>query len=142
MGEIYSITCKNKSCRYHKELRYGPGMMTFAKMKMFERAVIEDEVENKDAAERLKRGARIQTQGIYLCPKCQEIMNHRQYYLKEYLFTTPYGTERYDISFPFGKPQCPQCDTELIYIRNVLSSKVKCPKCGGDFSARAIGNYD
>ena len=33
MGEIFSITCKNKKCRYHKELRSGVGMIGFVEIK-------------------------------------------------------------------------------------------------------------
>lgn len=142
MGEMYSITCKNKACKYHRELRSGVGMIGFARMKTFEEDILEGKVDNKEALESIKKGARIQASGIYLCPQCREIVNNSTYYLIENSTYSTYGTPRYDISFPFEEPRCSCCGNKLEFIRNVLSSKVKCPRCGGDLNSRKAGHFD
>lgn len=142
MGELYSITCKNRACRYHTKLRSGVGMSGFARMKNFEKAICEGEIENRAALKSLRDGARICGGGIYLCPKCQELTNDSIYYLIENLTYSPYGTPRYDVTFPFGDPQCEICGSKLEHIRNVLSSKVKCPRCNGDLNSQKTGYFD
>ena len=142
MGELYSITCKNKACRYHTELRSGVGMIGFARMKNFEKDILEGKIENSVALKSIKEGAHIRACGIYLCPNCQELVNDSSYYLIENLTYSPFGTPRYDVAFPFGEPHCARCGSKLEHIRNVLSSKVKCPRCNGDLNARKAGCFD
>ncbi len=142
MGIINSVTCKNKQCRYHIELREGPGMIGFAHMKQFEKSIVEGNVNNPDVKERLEKGAKMETRGIYLCPCCKEFKNDDTYFLIENITESPFGTIRYDVRFPFGKPICEKCNSELIYIENIRSSKVKCPKCGSDLNARLSGYVD
>ena len=142
MGEIYSITCKNKNCRYHAQLRKGVGMMGFARMRNFEKQIISGEVHNPAAQASINKGAKIRTGGIYACRKCKEFKRDDTYYLIENLVYSPYGTPRYDVTFPFGEPTCDQCGDKLEFIRNILSSKVKCPRCGGELKSRPAGCFD
>ena len=142
MGSIYSVSCKDKNCGYHKELREGCGMLGFAEMMNFREALLNNESINTTACEKLKNGAKIMTKGIYLCQKCEDFKTSNIYFLLENFTESPLGTVRYDIAFPFGNPICDICNSELIYIKNILSSKVKCPKCGSDLKARMIGNTD
>lgn len=142
MGEIYSITCRNKACRYHKELRSGVGMLGFARMKNFERDILDGKIENEAALNSINEGAQISACGVYLCPQCKDFVTDGTYYLIENLTYSPYGTPRYDISFPFREPHCSHCGNKLEYIRNVLSSKVKCPKCNGDLNQKRAGHFD
>ena len=141
MGLINSVTCKNKNCRYHAELYEGPGMIGFAKMLRYRDAILSGEIKNEDVKKRLQNGAEINTRAAYLCPDCRKFLNDNTYYLKENFVKSPFGTVRY-VSFPFGKPVCPDCGAELIYIDNIRSGKVKCPKCGGDLKAKHIGYVD
>lgn len=142
MGDIYSITCRNKDCRYHVSLRDGVGMMGFARLKNFEKALLEGEILNEKALTSIQNGARIKSGGTYLCPECKEFVSDNAYYLIENLTYSPFGTARYDVSFPFGEPCCQKCGSKLEFIRNVLSSKVKCPRCGGELKSRVAGCFD
>ncbi len=142
MGEIFSITCKNKKCRYHKELRSGVGMIGFVEMKKFEEDILNGKIDNKIALESINNGAHIQACGIYLCSQCHEFINDKTYYLVENLSYSPYGTPRYDITFPFGKPYCKKCGSELEFIRNIRSSKVKCPHCNSELKSRLSTHFD
>lgn len=142
MGEKCSITCKNKECRYHKELRSGVGMFGFVEMKKFEKDILQGKIKNKIALESIKNGAQIHACGIYLCPQCHEFVSDDTYYLIENLTYSPFGTARYDITFPFGKPHCENCGSELEFIRNILSSKVKCPHCNGELKSRISAHFD
>lgn len=142
MGSIYSVTCKNKNCRYQKTLHEGPGMRAFAEMMNFRESILVDESSNPCASEKIKNGAKIMTKGVYLCPICKEFKDNDIYFLLENFTESPYGTIRYDVSFPFGNPFCDICNSELIYIKNILSSKVKCPKCDSILKARMIGHID
>lgn len=142
MGEIYSITCRNKACRYHKELRSGVGMVGFAWMKRYERDILAGKVQNEVAIESINKGAQISAYGIYLCPQCKDFVMDGTYYLIENLTYSPYVTPRYDVTFPFGEPHCSHCGSKLEYIRNVLSSKVKCPQCNGELKQKLAGHFD
>ena len=86
-----------------------------------------------------ENGAKIMTKGIYLCPKCNEFINNNIYFLLDNFTETPFGTVRYDVVFPFGNPVCDICNSDLVYIDNICSSKVKCPKCDSALNARKIG---
>ena len=57
MGRIYSMTCRNKLCRYHVELREGPGMKLFARTKTLERDILNgDEEASEEIKDLLKSG--------------------------------------------------------------------------------------
>ena len=142
MGKIYSVTCKNRNCKYHAELREGNGMFGFARMKQFENGLRSGEICNPIALDSLNNGGKMHGGGIYACPTCKEFKNSDTYFLVENLVYSPYGTPRYDISFPFGEPRCKQCGDRLEFIRNILSSKVKCPRCGGELKGRHAGFFD
>lgn len=142
MGEILSVTCKNKACRYHAELWHGPSMRSFARLKMFEEEILDGKTDHEVVLQKLNDGARLEMGGIYLCPCCNEFRRSRDYYLHENITESPFGTIRYDVSFPFGIPKCEVCGKEMTFIKNVLSSKVKCPKCGGELQSRPIGCFD
>lgn len=142
MGDIYSITCRNKACRYHATLRDGVGMIGLARLKNFEEALLAGELQHEVALKSVKAGAEIESGAIFLCSKCKEFVSDSTYYLVENLTYSPFGTARYDISFPFGEPRCQKCGSKLEFIRNVLSSKVKCPRCGGELKSRVAGRFD
>ncbi len=142
MGTIFSVTCENKKCKYNTILCEGTSMLKFAELLEFQDAVISDAGSNSSIAQKLKNGAKIMTNGIYLCPECKEFKINNTYYLMDNITVSPYGTLRYDISFPFNIPACDICNSELVYVKNILSSKVKCPKCGNKLKARKIGCAD
>lgn len=142
MGRINSITCKNKDCKYHVELFEGTGMIGYSKMEHFRESIVSGDIPNPIVAKKIMDGAEIRTGGIYLCPKCKEFKTHSAYFLVENLSRSPFGTLRYDVTFPFETPVCDLCNSELIYIDNIRSSKVKCPKCGSELHTRAAGLWD
>lgn len=100
------------------------------------------EVHNPAAQESIRNGAKLCGDGIYVCHKCKEFRHSNTYYLIENLVYSPYGTPRYDVTFPFGEPTCDQCGDKLEFIRNILSSKVKCPRCGDELKGRPAGCFD
>ena len=142
MGSIFSVTCRNKACRYHVELREGVGMMGFARLKKLEDQIISGEVHAPTVQDSLKNGSKLHCGGIYVCHECKEFKRNDAYYLIEDLVYSSYGTPRYDVTFPFGVPECDTCGDKLEFIRNVLSSKVKCPRCGGELKGRCAGCFD
>ena len=142
MGEMYSITCRNKDCRYHVHLREGVGMIWFARMKNFEQQIISGEAHNPAAQDSIQKGAELRAGGIYVCHNCKEFKRDNTYYLIENPVYSPFGTARYDVVFPFGEPICDQCGDKLEYIRNILSSKVNCPRCGGELKGKTVGCFD
>lgn len=133
MADLITITCKNQACRYHAELRSGLNSGRFRRLRAFEKQLPEGTI---------PPGASLTTGGVYLCPQCRSFMDSDAFFLLENLRYTPFGTLRFDVSFPFGEPLCPACGSGLTYIRNVLSSTVKCPRCGGDLKARIAGSSD
>lgn len=51
MGCIYSMTCRNKACWYHmnlREVREGPGMILFSRTKTLERDILSGDEEAPD----------------------------------------------------------------------------------------------
>lgn len=95
MGRIYSMTCRNKSCRYHVELREGPGMILFARTKTLERNILNGDEEAPDEIkELLKTGHELECVATYLCPTCQEWQVGRFPYVFEPIIVSPYGTIR------------------------------------------------
>lgn len=142
MGVINSVKCKNKDCGYQASLREGPGMLGFAYMMTFRKQILSGEISNPTIAEKFKNGAKIMTRGIFLCPACKEFKNDNTYYLLENITYSPYGKKQYDVTFPFGKPSCDVCNSELMYIKNVRSPKIKCPKCNGTLIAQIAGYTD
>ena len=142
MGSIFSVTCRNSGCRYHAYLREGVGMMGFSRLKKLERQIITGEVHDPAVQDSLKRGAKLCYGGIYVCHNCREFRRSDTYHFIEDLVYSPYGTPRYDVSFPFGEPKCDRCGDSLEFVRNVLSSKVRCPRCGGELKGRRAGFFD
>lgn len=142
MGAIYSVTCRNKECRYHKELRMGVGMRCFSHLCNLKDALFSGEEKNPEAEKILREGGELGSGAIYLCPKCKEFISDPTIYCKTNITESPYGTVCYDVAFPFGVPTCKDCGGELQYIKNVLSSKVKCPKCEGDLKSKHVGYFD
>lgn len=140
MGEINHIRCKQ--CGYKTFTRSGPGFTLFRKLKTTEEALLNGEIENQEALNCLKSEGKLCVVAAYLCPVCKEFCTSDQMYFITNLKYSMYGTLHYDVVFPFGKPKCSVCDTELIYIKNIRSSKVKCPKCGGELAAKLSGYYD
>lgn len=145
MGRIYSMTCRNKSCRYHVELREGPGMILFARTKTLERNILNGDEEAPDEIkELLKTGHELECVATYLCPTCQEWQVGRFPYVFEPIIVSPYGTIReYKVHYLDGNPHCENCGTELEFILNPRSGKNWCPKCGTDnMKVGHFGFYD
>lgn len=140
MGVINSITCKK--CKYHAETREGGGFFLFAQLKRTEKALLNGEIQCDEALECLQSGGELANVAAYLCPDCKEFKTSNQIFCLTNIKESPFGTYRYDVLFPFGKPKCEICDSELVYIQNIRSSKVKCPKCGGELNAKIKGYYD
>lgn len=140
MGRINSITCKN--CGYHKELYEGAGMISFARCKQLEQDILDGSVVNPEALKLLKKGHGINIRAAYLCPACKEFVNDNTMYMRDNVTISPYGSVRYEVKYPFGKPVCKVCGSELEYIKNIRSSNVKCPKCNGDLKSRVAGYVD
>lgn len=145
MGRIFNMTCRNKACRYHVELREGPGMILFAWVKTLERDILSgDEEASDEIKELLQSGHELDCVATYLCPVCHEWQVGCFPYILEKICVSPYGTIReYKVHYLNGKPQCEKCGTELEYILNPRSSKNRCPKCGSDnMKASHFGFYD
>lgn len=48
MGKILSVTCRNKECRYHEELRVGSGMRRFTQLYNLKAALLSGEEKNSE----------------------------------------------------------------------------------------------
>ncbi len=117
-------------------------MGLFRDMKNFEKAILSGELDYPDVKERIENGAHIGVRAVYLCPNCKEFQSNNVFYLVDNITVSPYGTVRCDVKFPFEKPICKKCNGELVYIKNVRSSKTKCPKCGSELKSGNIGFVD
>ena len=117
-------------------------MRMFAHSKKIEDDILSGKIVNQEALRLLKKGSNINTRAIYLCRKCKEFANNDTMYMQDNITISPYGTARYDVVFPFGSPLCEVCGSKLEYIKNIRSSNVKCPKCGGDMKSRIAGYTD
>lgn len=145
MGRIYSMTCRNRACRYHVELREGPGMRLFAWIKTLQRDILSGKEEApEEIKDLLKSGHELDCVATYLCPTCQEWQVGYFPYILERTKVSPYGTVReYRVHFLDGNPKCEKCETELEFILNPRSSKNRCPKCGEDnMMSSHFGYYD
>ncbi len=145
MGCIFSITCRNKACRYHAELREGPGMKLFALERNLEKDILSGKEEASDEIKALlKSGSKVRYVATYLCPTCKEWQVGHFPYILELIKVSPYGTIReYKVHYLNGKPKCKKCDAELEFILNPRSSKNRCPKCGTDnMRFSSVGYYD
>lgn len=145
MGILFSVACRNKECKWHKVLREGPGMSSFADTCRLERSILSGEKEApEDIKELLNKGYHLDCVKTFLCPKCKEWVNNRDPYIYEPIHVSPYGTVReYKMHYVYGHPKCDVCGTELVHILKPRSSKNKCPKCGQDnMRAKNIGYYD
>lgn len=145
MGRMYSMTCRNKACRYHVDLREGPGMRSFAEIKTLERNIISgDEKAPEDIKRLLESGNELECVATYLCPTCRELQIGNYPYALELINVSPYGTIRNNIvHFVSGIPKCGKCNTELEFILNPRSSKNRCPKCGTNkMKVSRFGFYD
>ena len=143
MGIIFNLTCKNKICRAHWTLFEGEGMVTGYMIHRLNDRVKNGEVVNAEAMRCIKEGGRLHLGAIYLCTNCKELTSEdKAIHGFVNVTVSPYGTVRKDVVFPFGKPHCRKCGRELIYIDNARSSKVKCPKCGGDLKVGGMGVFD
>ncbi len=139
MGEINCVTCRQ--CRYHAETREGVGWIGFMNLKKTEKAILNGELQCGEALMRLQNGETLECGAAYLCPVCREFVSSNQLFCRKNVAEEG-EDDKYTYAFPFGLPKCETCDAELIFIPNIRSSKVKCPKCGGDLKARLAGFFD
>ena len=137
MGEINSVTCKNPQCRYHAEVYSGPGFFLFRSQEKVKEGLLNGTIENPQALQYLKEGGVLCSVAAYLCPKCRELVTSKRLYM-----SIRVNSRSRKVVFPFGVPLCGACHTELTYIPNVRSSRVKCPKCGGPLQAELSAHYD
>ena len=136
MGNINSVTCRN--CGYHAETKAGPGFVLFRRQMKIEEGLLNGEINNPEALQYLKDGGSIASVAAYLCPCCKEFLTDDSVY---FLVESPSKRTK-EAVFPFGAPKCPVCNAELVYIPNIRSSKVRCPKCGGVLKAKLAALYD
>lgn len=142
MGQMFSITCENPKCRYHADLRQGPGIIAFARAMNYRDSVVSGEIKNDDAKALFEHGAEIRTNGIYLCSHCKEFETNEIYFVADNLEDGPNDELLYDAVFPFGTPKCSKCNGEMTLIKDILSPDVKCPKCGSTLIPESIGFFD
>ena len=146
MGTFYSVSCRNKACRYHVELYDGPGMWRFAWVKKLERKIKLGEKEvPEEIRTLLNTGKTLDCVANYLCPCCKEWTTRFDVpYVFEAKHVSPYGTIReYEVHYLYGQPKCEKCGADLVYILNPRSSKNKSPKCGTDnMRVGQYGYYD
>lgn len=132
------VRCTNHSCRYTIELREGPGgMLSSSRLYSLFKKIETGEVENNEALKYLNDGYRAHSGGIYLCETCKEFCENNIPYFEVDGSISPFGTYRCDYKFPFGLPQCEDCGSTMVFIPNIRSSKVKCPKCGSDLMVKS-----
>ena len=142
MGRIISVSCRNKDCKYQSILYEGAGMIGFCKNQELRIEILDGRIKNDEALRCLRKNGTIESRGIYLCPDCRKFIYDKIQYCMYNITISPYGTKRYDVAFPFGKPICEVCGSDLLFIKNICSSKVKCPKCNSDLKTRVIGYTD
>lgn len=130
MGKINSVKCSR--CGYTAETKSGGGMYLCQKTYELERSILSGEIENEEALHHLREGGQLDCVAAYLCPECKEFVTHNAvFFMKDR-----------QACFPFEKPVCASCGCELIFIPNIRSADVKCPKCGGDLKADLLAFYD
>ena len=144
MGDIISVTCRNKACRYHFEVREGESCAGFARVRKLEMQLKENRDAPDSILELLDKGEHIYAHASYLCPTCREWVNDTVLYILEKISVSPYGTVRdYKVHYLDTPPKCKKCKAELIFLLNPRSGKNKCPKCGMDnMRAKLIGSFD
>ena len=145
MGIFYHVTCRNKTCRYSAEIREGPGMLLFARLKTMETDIKSGK---KDAPADIKAllaaGYELKCVATYLCPVFKEWQTQKYPYVLEKTQVSPYGTIReYKVHYLGDEPKCKTCGTNLEFILNPRSSKNCCPRCGtSDMKVGPKGYYD
>ncbi len=142
MGLIYHLTCKQ--CRYHTEIREDPGMRLFVRTKELEDAILSGkEPASEQIRTLLENGCSVSCVHPFLCPVCKTIETREDPYIFKPVRVTPHGTVReYRVHYIYGIPKCGKCQSELQFIPNARSSKVRCPKCSGTLHVSDIGYYD
>ena len=145
MGRFYSLTCMNKDCNYHVDLREGPGMRIFVDVKSMELAIKEGKYEAPEDIKRLiDKGFQFWVVYTFMCPTCKEYQTCKEPFIFEPILVSPYGSVRdYKLHFLEDEPHCDECGSKLIFVPNPRSSKNKCPKCGiGEMEFHGWGYYD
>ncbi len=134
MGGFVSVKCRNKSCKYHVMLRVGVGVQGLREAEVMEQRILNGEVEASDKIKSLlQSGEHLESNAIYLCPKCREWVTDNTYFVFEPIHVSPYGTIRkYKVHYLDKEPLCKECGSLLEYILSPFSSKTPCPKCGSD----------
>ncbi len=145
MGVLFSVTCRNKECRYRIEIREGAGMVLSKKAYNYERDILSGKEKASDEIiSLLKAGHKIHFVATYLCPTCREWQTGYYPYIFEPVVTSPNGTIRdYKVHFLNGEPKCEKCGTKLVFLLNPRSSKNCCPKCEeANMTTKFMGWYD
>lgn len=144
MGNIITITCRNKNCRHHMELKTGDGFSAERKANVLEETLRETKSAEDKILDLLDKGCHINYRSVYACPSCREWVEYNSPYIFEPIKKTPLGTVReYKIHYVHEKPACKKCGSDLYHIFNPLSTNNPCPKCGADnMNAKIVGNWD
>ena len=145
MGGYYSVTCRNKACKYYIMIRAGVGMHVFREMRTMEQKIINGEIEADEKIKSLlQSGEHFKANAVYLCPECREWKNVDSYFIFEKVHVSPYGTVReYKLHYLNKEPVCEECGSKLVFILNPRAQTVPCPKCGtANMISRDKGNFD
>lgn len=132
MGSIYNISCRNKQCMYHIQVRMGEGFLEYAHIKDLENGIKDESVITDSDVKRLvNAGYEVKGNATFLCNHCNKWVNLFIPHILEITNQSPLGTIRefkvHSIEDDFI---CPDCGNELEYILNPKSSNNKCPRCG------------
>ena len=145
MGMSYKLTCTNEECKYCATLLEGGGMYYFDVVKSIEEEILNGKREApKEIVELVMSGNHFNGVASYLCPACREFISDCSFYIREKIHNSPDDTDGgYKMHYLDGKPKCPKCNSELVYIENPKSPKTKCPKCGhSSMQARIFSFFD
>lgn len=145
MGIVYKLTCTNEACKYCATMHEGGGMYYFDVVQKIEEEVLTEERNApEEIVELLKSGHHLNSVTSFLCPVCREFRSNSSFVIREKLLDSLTKTAvEYKMHYLDGKPKCPKCDSELIYIENLKSPETKCPKCGHpSMQIKRIGSFD
>lgn len=117
-------------------------MVAFVHCRDIEKKILTGETNHPESLRMIHFGSKVQSGAVYLCQTCKEFMNHEALYLMDNLSISPYGTVRYNVKYLSDIPECPTCGRKLEFIKNIRSSNIKCPKCGGGLKSRIAGYFD
>lgn len=145
MGMRYKLTCTNEECKYCATLLQGGGIYYFDVVKSIEEEILNGKrAAPEKIVELVRLGNHFNSVASYLCPVCREFRSDCSFFIREKIHNSPsVMNDVYKMHYLDGKPKCPKCNSELVYIENPKSQKTNCPKCGhSSMQTKVVSFFD